>query len=164
MVAQKRLTNTPTLVDYLSHSAVKLLDIHTKLLKAKEDNIGEESNLLRQIDSTKKQLDEISRALILEYRKRQENEKFLKQTLLSISNQLFSLNNDFKESNRLFFQEIRILQSQMQCFYESKEKQHLLNNQESFYSPSKVDETIQWLQKARKKLMVENPHLFEKEY
>lgn len=85
-------------------------------------------NLLRQIDSTKKQLDEISHALILEYRKRQENERFFKQILLSISDQLFSLNNGFKETGRLFFQEIRILQSQMQCLYEGKEKLHLLNN------------------------------------
>ncbi|WP_455482639.1 hypothetical protein V4P56_02310 [Bartonella sp. B35(2025)] len=163
MVAQKYRTDTPTLVDCLSHSAIKLLDIHTMLLKAKK-NIGEETNLLCQLDSTKKQLDEISRALILEYRKRQENERFLKQILLSISDQIFSLNNGFKETNRLFFQEIRMLQSQIQCFYENKEKQHLLNDQESLYSPSKIDETIQWLQKAREKLILESPHLFEKEY
>ncbi|GAA5104942.1 hypothetical protein [Bartonella jaculi] len=163
MVAQKRYANTPTLVDYLSHSAIKLLDIHAMLLKVREDNMGGESNLLHQIDSTKKQLDEISHALILEYRKRQENERFLKQILLSISDQLFSLNNGFKETGRLFFQEIRILQSQMQCFYESRERQHLLDNQESFYSPSKIDEIIKKLQKAREKLIIESPHLFEKE-
>ncbi|EJF75043.1 hypothetical protein HWV54_00095 [Bartonella alsatica] len=163
MVARRRFTNTLTLVDYLSHSAVKLLGIHAILLKAREDNMGEKPSLLRQIDSTKKQLDEISHALILEYRKRQENERFLKQMLLSISDQLFSLNSGFKESGRLFFQEIRILQSQLQCFYERKEKQHLLDSQESLYSPSKIDEVIKQLQKAREKLIVESPHLFEKE-
>lgn len=41
MVAQKRYANTPTLVDYLSHSAIKLLDIHAMLLKVREDNMGE---------------------------------------------------------------------------------------------------------------------------
>ncbi|MGF7158172.1 hypothetical protein [Bartonella heixiaziensis] len=163
MVAQKCYTNTPTLVDYLSHSAIKLLDIHAMLLKVKEENMGGESNLLHQIDSTKKQLDEISHALILEYRKRQENERFLKQILVSISDQLFSLNNGFKETGRLFFQEIRILQSQMQCFYEGRERQHLLESQGSFYSPSKIDEIIKQLQKAREKLITESPHLFEKE-
>ncbi|WP_409361924.1 hypothetical protein ACRPOS_003100 [Bartonella heixiaziensis] len=163
MAAQKCYTNTHTLVDYLSHSAIKLLDIHAMLLKVKEENMGGESNLLHQIDSTKKQLDEISHALILEYRKRQENERFLKQILVSISDQLFSLNNGFKETGRLFFQEIRILQSQMQCFYEGREKQHLLESQESFYSPSKIDEIIKQLQKAREKLITESPHLFEKE-
>ncbi|WP_336279409.1 hypothetical protein [Bartonella sp. CB175] len=164
MVAQKHYASTPTLVDYLSHSAMKLLDIHAMLLKAKKDNIGGEPNLLRKIDSTKKQLDEISHALILEYRKRQENERFLKQILISISNQLFSLNNDFKETGRLFFQEIRMIQSQMQCFYKVRERQHLLNNQDSSFSPSKIDEVIQRLQKAREKLVIESPHLFEKEY
>ncbi|WP_345118794.1 hypothetical protein [Bartonella pachyuromydis] len=164
MVEQKRYANTPTLVDYLSHSAVQLLDIHTILLKAREGHMGEKPNLLRQIDSTKKQLDEISQALILEYRKRQENERFLKQILLSIADQLFALNSSFKETGRLFFQEMRILQSQMQCFYEGKEKQHLLNSQEAFCSSSKIDEVIKQLQKARKKLIVESPHLFEKEY
>ncbi|EJF87807.1 hypothetical protein ME1_00977 [Bartonella vinsonii subsp. arupensis OK-94-513] len=164
MVARKRSVDTSTLVDYLSHSAIKLLDIHTMLLKAKEGNMGEKPNLLRQIDSTKKQLDEISHALVLEYRKRQENERFLKQVLLSISEQLLSLNNGFKETGRLFFQEMRILQSQMQCFYEGMERQHLLDSQESCYSPSKIDEVIKQLQKAREKLIVESPHLFEKEY
>ncbi|VEJ45403.1 hypothetical protein [Bartonella vinsonii] len=164
MVARKRSVDTPTLVDYLSHSAVKLLDIHTMLLRAREVNMGEKANLLRQIDSTKKQLDEISHALVLEYRKRQENERFLKQVLLSISDQLFSLNNGFKETGRLFFQEMRILQSQMQCFYEGMERQHLLESQESCYTPSKIDEVIKQLQKAREKLIVESPHLFEKEY
>ncbi|WP_208437617.1 hypothetical protein [Bartonella taylorii] len=164
MVARKHYADTPTLVDYLSHSAVQLLDIHTMLLKAREGNMGEKPNLLHKIDSTKKQLDEISHALILEYRKRQENERFLKQILLSISDQLFSLNNGFKETGRLFFQEIRILQSQMQCVYEGREKQNLLDSQASFYSPSKIDEVIKQLQKARKKLIVESPHLFEKEY
>ncbi|MET3560551.1 uncharacterized LabA/DUF88 family protein [Bartonella japonica] len=120
-------------------------------------------NLLRQIDSTKKQLDEISYALILEYRKRQENERFLKQILLSISDQLFSLNNGFKETGRLFFQEIRMLQSQMQCFYENREKQDLLDNKD-FYSSSKIDEVIKQLQKARKKLIIESPHLFKREH
>ncbi|MCZ2159247.1 hypothetical protein NPX99_08355 [Bartonella sp. 220] len=164
MVARKRSVDTPTLVDYLSHSAVKLLDIHTMLWRAREVNMGEKANLLRQIDSTKKQLDEISYALVLEYRKRQENEQFLKQILLSISDKLFSLNNNFKETGRLFFQEIRILQSQMQCFYEGMERQHLLDSQESCYSPSKIDEVIKQLQKAREKLIIESPHLFEKEY
>ncbi|WP_273760370.1 hypothetical protein [Bartonella sp. ML70XJBT.G] len=164
MVARKRYVNTLTLVDYLSHSAVKLLDIHAMLLKVREGHMGEKPNLLRQIDSTKKQLDEISHALILEYRKRQENERFLKQILLSISDQLFALNSGFKETGRLFFQEMRMLQSQMQCFYEGQEKQHLSNSQESFCSPSKIDEVIQQLQKARKRLIVESPHLFEREY
>ncbi|WP_208440626.1 hypothetical protein [Bartonella raoultii] len=163
MVARKRYTNIPTLVDYLSHFAVKLLDIHAMLLKAREGNMGEKSNLLRHIDSTRKQLDEISHALILEYRKRQENERFLKQILLSIADQLFALNSGFKETGRLFFQEMRMLQSQMQCFYEGKEKQDLLNSQETCCSPSKIDEVIKQLQKARKKLVVESPHLFEKE-
>ncbi|OPB35189.1 hypothetical protein Btaycd_007390 [Bartonella taylorii] len=163
MVARKRYAYTPTLVDYLSHSAVQLLDIHTMLLKVREGNMGEKPSLLRQIDSTKKQLDEISYALILEYRKRQESERFLKQILVSISDQLFSLNNGFKETGRLFFQEIRILQSQIQCFYEGRERQHLLDSQESFYSPSKIDEVIKQLQKAREKLIVESPHLFEKD-
>ncbi|EJF80882.1 hypothetical protein [Bartonella doshiae] len=163
MVAQKRYTNTPTLVDYLSHFAMKLLDIHAMLLKAKKDNVRGEPNLLRQIDSTQKQLDEISHALILEYRKRQENERFLKQILISIFDQLFSLNNGFKETGRLFFQEMRILQSQMQCFHKGREKQHLLSGKESLYSPSKIDEAIKLLQKAREKLIVESPHLFEKE-
>lgn len=153
----------PRLIDYLSHSAVKLLDIHAMLLKAREGNMGEKPNLLHQINSTQKQLDEISHALILEYRKRQENERFLKQILLSISEQLFSLNNGFKETGRLFFQEMRVLQSQMQCFYEAKERQHLLNEKEAFYSSSKIDEVIKQLQKARRKLIVESPHLFEKE-
>ncbi|AGF75908.1 hypothetical protein [Bartonella vinsonii] len=164
MVARKRSVDTPALVDYLSHSAVKLFDIHTMLLRAREVNMGEKANLLRQIDSTKKQLDEISHALVLEYRKRQENEQFLKQILLSISEQLLSLNNGFKETGRLFFQEMRILQSQMQCFYEGMERQRLLDSQESCYSPSKIDEVIKQLQKAREKLIVESPHLFEKEY
>lgn len=164
MVPRKYCVNTPILVDYLSHSAVKLLDIHAMLLKAREGNMGEKPNLLHQIDSTKKQLDEISHALILEYRKRQENERFLKQILLSISDQLFALNSGFKETGRLFFQEIRILQSQIQCFYDETEKQHLWNSKESFCSPSKIDEVIKQLQKARKKLIVESPHLFEKEY
>ncbi|WP_455481448.1 hypothetical protein V3564_03330 [Bartonella sp. B12(2025)] len=164
MVARKRYANTLTLVDYLSHSAVKLLDIHAMLSKVREDNMGKKPNLLHQIDSTKKQLDEISHALILEYRKRQENERFLKQILVSISDQLFSLNNGFKESGRLFFQEIRILQSQIQYFYEAKKRQHALDSQEPFYSPSKIDEVIKQLQKAREKLIVESPHLFEKEY
>lgn len=164
MVARKRYVNTPILVDYLSHSAMKLLNIHAMLLKAREGHMGEKPNLLRQIDSTKKQLDEISHALILEYRKRQENERFLKQILLSISDQLFALNSGFKETGRLFFQEMRMLQSQMQCFYEGQEKQHLLNNQEPFCSPSKIEEVILQLQKARKKLVVESPHLFEKEH
>ncbi|WP_183228409.1 hypothetical protein [Bartonella callosciuri] len=164
MVAGKRYSNIPILVDYLSHSAVQLLHIHTMLLKVREDHMGEKPNLLHQIDSTKKQLDEISYALILEYRKRQENERFLKQILLSISDQLFSLNNGFKETGRLFFQEIRMLQSQIQCFYERREKQYLLDRQESFYSSSKIDEVIKQLQKAREKLIVESPHLFEKEY
>ncbi|UTO29373.1 hypothetical protein [Bartonella harrusi] len=163
MVARKRYVDTPTLVDYLSHSAIKLLDIHNMLLKAREGHMGDKPNLLHQIDSTKKQLDEISHALILEYRKRQENERFLKQILVSISDQLFLLNNGFKESGRLFFQEIRMLQSQMQCFYERKEKKNVLDSKESFYSPSKIDEVIQQLQKARQKLIVESPHLFEKE-
>ncbi|CAF26051.1 hypothetical protein [Bartonella quintana] len=164
MVVKKCYSNTSILVGYLSHSAVKLLDIHSILLKVREDNMGGEPNLLRQIDSTKKQLDEISYALILEYRKRQENERFLKQILLSISDQLFSLNSGFKETGRLLFQEIRMLQSQMQCFYNNREKQHLLSEQESFSSPSKIDEVIKQLQKARKKLVIESPHLFEKEY
>ncbi|KEC55042.1 hypothetical protein [Bartonella koehlerae] len=163
MVAQKCYASTPTLVDYLSHSAVNLLGIHAILLKMREKAMGGESNLLRQIDSTKKQLNELSCALILEYRKRQENERFLKQILLSISDQLFSLNNDFKETGRLFFQEIRMLQSQMQCFYEGKERQYLLSEQESSYSPSKIDEVIKQLQKAREKLIIESPHLFEKD-
>ncbi|WP_336294807.1 hypothetical protein [Bartonella sp. CB169] len=163
MLARKRYFNTPTSVDYLSHSAIKLLDIHTMLLKVREDNMGEKPSLLRQIDSTQKRLDEISHALILEYRKRQENERFLKQILVSISDQLFSLNNGFKESGRLFFQEIRMLQSQIQYFYEGKKRQHVLDTQEPFYSPSKIDEVIKQLQKARKKLIVESPHLFEKE-
>ncbi|CDO46850.1 hypothetical protein BM1374165_00841 [Bartonella henselae] len=163
MVAQKAYTSTPTLIDYLSRSAIKLLDIHAILLKVREEAMGGEPNLLRQIDSTKKQLDEISHALILEYRKRQENERFLKQILLSIFDQLFSLNNGFKETGRLFFQEIRMLQSQMQCFYEGKGRQYLLSEQESSYSPSKIDEVIKQLQKAREKLIVESPHLFEKE-
>lgn len=163
MLVQKCYASTSNrLVNYLSHSAVQLLNIHTMLLKVREGNMGEKTNLLRQIDSTKKQLDEISHALILEYRKRQENERFLKQILLSISDQLFSLNNGFKETGRLFFQEIRMLQSQMQCFYEGKEKQDLLNNQD-FYSSSKIDEVIKQLQKARKKLIIESPHLFERE-
>lgn len=78
MVAQKAYVSTPTLIDYLSRSAIKLLDIHSILLKVREEAMGGEPNLLRQIDSTKKQLDEISHALILEYRKRQENERFFK--------------------------------------------------------------------------------------
>ncbi len=53
MVARKRYADTPTLVDYLSHSAVKLLNIYTMLLKVKEGHMGEKANLLRQIDSTK---------------------------------------------------------------------------------------------------------------
>ncbi|WP_375673596.1 hypothetical protein [Bartonella sp. TS82HLJMH] len=162
MIARKRYVNTPTVVDYLSHSAIKLLDIHAMLVKVRKGDMGEKPNLLRQIDSTKKQLDEISHALILEYRKRQENERFLKQILLSISDQLFALNNGFKETGRLFFQEVRILQSQIQCLYEGKERLHLLNNQESFCSPSKIDEVIKQLQKAREKLILESPHLFEK--
>ncbi|WP_336288415.1 MULTISPECIES: hypothetical protein [unclassified Bartonella] len=162
MVAQKRYADMPTLVDYLPYSAVKLLNIHAMLLKVQKANIGGKKNLLQQIDSTKKQLDEISYALILEYRKRQENEHFLKQVLVSISDQLFSLNNDFKETGRLFFQEMRILQSQMRCFYEGQERQHLLNDQKFSHSSSKIDETIKRLQKAREKLVIENPHLFEK--
>ncbi|WP_183194701.1 hypothetical protein [Bartonella fuyuanensis] len=162
MIAQKRYANKPTIVDYLSHSAIKLLDIHAMLAKVRKGDMGEKPNLLRQIDSTKQQLDEISHALILEYRKRQENERFLKQILLSISNQLFSLNNGFKETGRLFFQEVRILQSQMQCLYEGKERLHLLNSQEAPCSPSKIDEIIKQLQKAREKLIIESPHLFEK--
>ncbi|WP_019218491.1 hypothetical protein [Bartonella florencae] len=163
MVTGKHYTNTSILVDCLSHSAAKLLSIHAMLLKAKEGHMGEKPNLLRQIDSTKKHLDEISHALILEYRKRQENERFLKQILLSISDQLFSLNSAFKETGRLFFQEIRIVQSQIQCFNDGQERQNLLNSQESFHSPSKIDEVIKQLQKAREKLIVESPHLFEKE-
>ncbi|WP_442879683.1 hypothetical protein [Bartonella sp. CB189] len=164
IVAEKHCASTPTLVDYLSHSAMRLLDIHAMLLKVKKDNVGGEPNLLQQIDSTQKQLDEISHALILEYRKRQENERFLKQVLISISSQLFLLNNDFKETSRLFFQEIRMIQSQMQCFYKVKEKKKLSDNDESSSSPSKIDEAIQQLQKAREKLIIESPHLFEKEY
>ncbi len=83
---------------------------------------------------------------------------------MSISDQLFSLNSAFKETGRLFFQEIRILQSQLQCFYEGEEKKYLLKNQECFHSPSKIDEVIKQLQKAREKLIIESPHLFEKEY
>ncbi|MBX4335699.1 hypothetical protein [Bartonella raoultii] len=162
--AQKCYTNKLRLIDCLSHSAVQLLDIHAMLLKVREGHMGEKPNLLRQIDSTKKQLDEISHALILEYRKRQETERFLKQILISISDQLFSLNNGFKETGRLFFQEMRIVQSQIQCFYESKERQHLLNEKGASYSSSKIDEVIKELQKARKQLMVESPHLFEKEH
>ncbi|MET3590416.1 septal ring factor EnvC (AmiA/AmiB activator) [Bartonella silvatica] len=164
MITQERYMNTPRLVAYLSNSAVKLLDIHAMLLKVRESNMGEKANLLRQIDSTRKQLDEISHALILEYRERQENERFLKQILLSISDQLFSLNNGFKETGRLVFQEMRVLQSQIQCFYEGKEKQRLLESQESCYSSSKIDEVIKQLQKAREKLIIESPHLFEREY
>ncbi len=163
MITWKSYTNTPTVVDYLSHSAMKLLEIHAMLVKVRKGDMGEKPNLLRQIDSTKKQLDEISHALILEYRKRQENERFLKQILLSISDQLFSLNNGFKETGRLFFQEVRILQSQMQCLYEGKEKLHFLNSEEALCSPSKIDEVIKQLQKAREKLIVESPHLFKKE-
>lgn len=163
MIARKSYVNRPAIVDYLSHSAIKLLEIHAMLVKVRKGDMGEKPNLLRQIDSTKKQLDEISHALILEYRKRQENERFLKQILLSISDQLFLLNNGFKETGRLFFQEIRILQSQIQCLYEEKERLHLLNNEEYLYSPSKIDEVIKQLQKAREKLIVESPHLFEKE-
>ncbi|PIT69406.1 hypothetical protein [Bartonella tribocorum] len=162
MIARKSHINTPTVVNYLSHSAIKLLEIHAMLVKVRKGDMGEKPNLLRQIDSTKKQLDEISHALILEYRKRQENERFLKQILLSISDQLFSLNNGFKETGRLFFQEIRILQSQIQCLYEGKERLHLLNSEESVCSPSKIDEVIKQLQKARERLIVESPHLFEK--
>ncbi|EJF86068.1 hypothetical protein [Bartonella rattimassiliensis] len=164
MIEQKRYVNTLTVVDDLSHSAIKLLDIHALLVKVRKGNMGEKPNLLRQIDSTKKQLDEISYALILEYRKRQENERFLKQILQSISDQLFSLNNGFKETGRLFFQEVRILQAQMQCLYEGKKRLNLLNSQESFCSPSKIDEVIKQLQKARERLMIENPHLFEKKH
>ncbi|WP_019222012.1 hypothetical protein [Bartonella senegalensis] len=163
MVAQKHYASMPKLVDYLSRFAVNLLDIHAILLKVREGTMGGKPNLLHQIVSTKKQLDEISHALILEYRKRQENERFLKQILLSISGQLFSLNNDFKENGRLFFQEIRMLQSQIQCFYDGRERGHLLSEQESSYSPSKIDEVIKQLQKAREKLIIESPHLFEKE-
>ncbi|WP_455475098.1 hypothetical protein [Bartonella sp. B30(2025)] len=163
MVTRERYANTSALVDYLSHSAMRLLNIHAMLSKVKKDNIGGEPNLLQKIDSAKKQLDEISRALILEYRRCRENELFLKQILISISDQLFSLNNDFKETGRLFFQEMRMLQSQMQCFYKGIEKQHLLTNQEFSSSPSRIDEVIQRLQKARKELIIENPHLFERE-
>ncbi|WP_026088131.1 hypothetical protein [Bartonella rattaustraliani] len=164
MLVQKCYAKTShKLVDYFSHSAVQLLNIRTMLLKVREGNMGEKANLLNQIDSTKKQLDEISYALLLEYRKRQENERFLKQILLSISDQLFSLNNGFKETGRLFFQEIRTLQYQMQCFYEGREKQSLLDSQE-FYSSSKIDEVIKQLQKAREKLIIESPHLFEQKH
>ncbi|WP_354187070.1 hypothetical protein [Bartonella japonica] len=164
MLVQRCYASTSNrLVNYLSHSALQSLNIYTMLLKMREGNMGEKMNLLRQIDSTKKQLDEISYALILEYRKRQENERFLKQILLSISDQLFSLNNGFKETGRLFFQEIRMLQSQMQCFYENREKQDLLDNKD-FYSSSKIDEVIKQLQKARKKLIIESPHLFKREH
>ncbi|MEL6088795.1 hypothetical protein [Bartonella schoenbuchensis] len=161
MVTEKHYVNTSTLVDYLSYSAVKLLDVYAMLLKVKKDSKGKSPDLLRQIDVTKKQLDEMSYALILEYRKRQEHERFLKQVLVSISDQLFSLNNNFKETSRFLFQEIRTLQSQMQCFCEGREKQSLLNNQESSRSTSKIDEVIKRLQKAREKLSFENPHLFE---
>ncbi|MCZ2204223.1 hypothetical protein [Bartonella sp. A05] len=162
MVTQKHYANTQTLVDYLSHSAARLLDIHAMLLKAKKDNMGGKSDLLNKIDSTKKQLDEISYALILEYRQRQENERFLKQILTSISDQLFSLNNGFKETGRLFFQEIRILQSQMQCFYEGGEKQSASTDKEISYPPSKIDEIIVQLQKTRERLAFESPHLFKR--
>ncbi|WP_041583212.1 hypothetical protein [Bartonella australis] len=162
MVTQKCPTKTLTLVDYLSHSAAKLLDIHAMLLKVKKENVRGSSSLMRQLDTTKKQLDEISYALILEYRKRQENERFLKQILMSISDRLSALNSDFKESGRLLFQEIRILQSQMQCFYESGERQLALNDSASSGSPSKIDEVIKQLQKAREDLALESPHLFGK--
>ncbi|WP_142416913.1 hypothetical protein [Bartonella massiliensis] len=164
MITLERYVNTPKVVDYLSHSAINLLNIHAMLVKVRKGDMGEKPNLLCQINSTKKQLDEISHALILEYRKRQENERFLKQVLLSISDQLFSLNNGFKETGRLFFQEIRMLQSQMQCLYEGKERLHLLNSQEAFCSPSQIDEVIKQLQKAREKLILESPHLFEKKH
>ncbi|WP_455477506.1 hypothetical protein [Bartonella sp. B41] len=163
MVTKKRYDHTTALIDCLSYSAVKLLDIHDILSRAKKDNVGEKEDLLHQIDSIKKHLYEISHALILEYRKRQEDERFLKQILASISDHLFSLNNGFKETSRLFFQEIRVIQSQMQCFYENNEKQCLLSDQEFSYS-SKINETIEWLQKARERLIVESPHLFEKEW
>ncbi|AQX28066.1 hypothetical protein BJB63x_006540 [Bartonella sp. JB63] len=163
MVKKKHYTNTLTLVDYLSYSAVRLLNIHAMLLKVRKDNIGGAPDLLHKIDVTKQQLDEISYALVLEYRKRQENEHFLKQILMSISDQIFSLNNSFRETSRLLFQEIRTLQSQIQCFYEGEGKKHsLTDNQESSYSSSKIDEIIQRLQKARQNLAFENPHLFEK--
>lgn len=161
-VNKEKLANTETLVDYLSHSAARLLDIHAMLLKAKKNNIGGKADLLNQIDSTKKQLDEISYALILEYRKRQENERFLKQILISVSDQLLSLNNNFKETGRLFFQEIRILQSQMQCFYEGSEKKFTSMDKEVSYTPSKIDEIITQLKKTREKLAFESPHLFKK--
>ncbi|EJF89968.1 hypothetical protein [Bartonella melophagi] len=160
MVTEKHYVSTSTLVDYLSYSAVKLLDVYAMLLKVKKDSKGRSPDLLRQINITKKQLDQMSYALILEYRKRQEHERFLKQVLISVSDQLFSLNNSFKETSRFLFQEIRTLQSQMQFFCEGGEKQRLLNDQESSCSTSKIDEVIKGLQKARKKFSFENPHLF----
>ncbi|AQX18299.1 hypothetical protein BA1379B_004650 [Bartonella sp. A1379B] len=163
MVQRKYYTKTLTLIDYLSYSAVRLLNIYAMLLKIKKANINGAPDLLHKIDSTKQQLDEISYALVLEYRKRQENEHFLKQILMSISDQIFSLNNGFKETSRLLFQEIRTIQSQIQYFYEGAEKQNsLTDNQEISYSSSKIDDIIQRLQKARQNLAFENPHLFEK--
>lgn len=41
MVAQKAYVSTPTLIDYLSRSAIKLLDIHSILLKVREEAMGE---------------------------------------------------------------------------------------------------------------------------
>ncbi|MCZ2328306.1 hypothetical protein [Bartonella sp. F02] len=163
MVAQKRRTSTLKVVDHFSYSAKRLLDIHAMLLKVKKENRDNNPDLLYQLDATKKQLDEISYALILEYRKRQENERSLKQILLSISDQLFSLNHDFKENSRLFFQEIRMLQSQIQYFSTVEQKKCAFNEQDSSYFPSKIDEIIKQLQKARENLILENPHLFEKE-
>ncbi|ENN89995.1 hypothetical protein [Bartonella bovis] len=161
MVTEKHYVNTSTLADYLSYSAIKLLDVYAMLLKVRKNSNGKSPDLLRQIDVTKKQLDKMSYALILEYQKRQEHERFLKQVLISVSDQLFSLNNSFKETSRFLFQEIRMLQSQMQYLCEGGEKQRLLNNQESFYSISKIDEVIKRLQEAREKLSFENPHLFK---
>ncbi|WP_336277013.1 hypothetical protein [Bartonella sp. CB178] len=164
MIAQKRYTNASALlVGYLSHSAMKLLDIHALLLKARKGNVRGEADSLRKIDSAKRQLDEISRALILEYHRCRENELFLKEVLVSISDQLFSLNNDFKETGRLFFQEIRMLQSQMQCFLKGTGSSHLFNDREYLSSPSKIDEIIRQLRKTQRDLIDENPHLFEKE-
>ncbi|KEG16728.1 hypothetical protein ACMY46_04455 [Bartonella bacilliformis] len=163
MVMQKHYTNTSTLVDYLSHYAARLSDIHTILLKIKKNNKDRSPDLLRRIDATEKQLGEMGRALIMEYRQHQENERFLKQILVSISDQLFLLNNDFKETGHLLLQEIRTLQFQTQCSCKGEEKQHFLYDQKSSCSQSKIDEIIKRLQKAREQLSVENPHLFEKE-
>ncbi|MHC5307211.1 hypothetical protein [Bartonella sp. LJL80] len=151
-------SSSPSGASYLSGLAERLLLVQAQLAKLDGNSKKDTPNTLI-VKQLQQQLDQVSYALVMEYRIRISNEQMLRDIMMAFTQQNAALTCNLHETGRLLMQEIRAIREQTLNPHPQRYDGAKVEIGDT--SVSNIDKIIKGLQMAREKLAGDNPHLFQ---